>query len=578
MRMHKCDVLVVGSGGAGLRAAVEAAEAGADVIVATKGVPGACGTTYTAASDWMAFGAAFGHADEADSPKEHWIDIMVKGGLLCTPELARAIAEDAPDRFQELEDWGADFDKTDDGKFVQILSDGARYARACGRGADTGPIIVNVLMDRCRAINAEDGPGSVEFLPRTMIVDVAVDGGAVHGAWGVGVEDDEPVAISTPSVVLASGGAGELYAINVFPGGQTGDGYAAALRAGCPLVNFEFIQIGPSIVHPINFALSGVFWRLNPEITNVVGEEFIPRYVPEGVDVDEAIYIKGVSYPFTIRNASKWVDVGVFTEISEGRGTEHRGVYMSLAHLEDHVIETEACVPFEHLLKHGLDLRKEAIEFAPAIQHFNGGARIDLQGATCINGLFAAGENAGGQHGADRPGGNALADSQVFGRRAGEAAAAVNGDADADFVRQFAEDGVAALASTDGGEDVDAIIGDLSWRMWKGASVVRTEDSLSGALSAAEEAAERLANASGSMRRLAEARNLALLGRCVAIPARMRDESRGTHYRADCDAVNDAEWQRQIELSLENGEVRAEKQQRIEMTGELAGLEEKLEG
>jgi fumarate reductase (CoM/CoB) subunit A len=529
MRMHECDVLVVGSGGAGLRAAVEAAEGGAKVIVATKGVPGACGTTYTAASDWMAFGAAFGHADEEDSPREHWIDIMVKGGLLCTPELARAIAEDAPARFQELEDWGADFDKTEDGRFVQILSDGARYPRACGRGADTGPIIVDVLMDRCREIN-EQGPGSVEFLPRTMIVDVAVDGDTVHGAWGVGMADDEPLAIAAPSVVLASGGAGELYAVNVFPGGATGDGYAIALRAGCPLVNFEFIQIGPSIVHPINFALSGVFWRLNPQITNVLGEEFIPRYIPAGVDVGEAIYIKGVSYPFTIRNASKWVDVAVFTEIREGRGTTHRGVHMSLAHLEDHVIEEDACVPFEHLLKHGLDLRKEAIEFAPAVQHFNGGARIDLHGRTCLNGLFAAGENAGGQHGADRPGGNALADSQVFGRRAGEAATSADHGADAAFVRDFAEGGLAALQPTGPGDEVDQIVGDLAWEMWKGASVVRTEESLGEALAAAEAAAERLESASGSVRGLAEARNLALLGRCVAIPARMRDESRGTHY------------------------------------------------
>jgi fumarate reductase (CoM/CoB) subunit A len=504
------------------------------------------------------------------------VDIMVKGGLVCTPELSRAIAEDAPDRFQELEDWGADFDKTDEGKFVQILSDGARYPRACGRGADTGPIIVDVLMDRCREIT-ENGPGSVEFLPRTMLVDVAVDGDTVHGAWGIGMDDDEPMAIAAPSVVLAGGGAGELYAINVFPEGATGDGYAMALRAGCPLVNFEFIQIGPSIVHPINFALSGVFWRLDPQITNVLGEEFIPRYVPEGVDVDEAIFIKGVSYPFTIRNASKWVDVGVFTEISEGRGTDHRGVHMSLAHLDDEVIEQEACVPFEHLLKHGLDLRKEAVEFAPAVQHFNGGARIDVNGRTCVGGLFAAGENAGGQHGADRPGGNALADSQVFGRRAGEAAANEGGDADSDFVQEFAEAGLAELQPGDG-EDVDEVLGDLAWEMWKGASVVRTEDSLGDALAAAEDAAERLQNASGSLRRLAEARNLALLGRCVAIPAHMRDESRGTHYRADCDAVNDPDWQRQIELQLSDGEIAAQKQEPIELTGELEGLEEKLEG
>ncbi len=577
MRMHECDVLVVGSGGAGLRAAVAAAEAGAKVIVATKGTPGACGTTYTAASDWMAFGAAFGHADEADSPREHWIDIMVKGGLLCTPELARAIAEDAPARFQELEDWGADFDKTEDGRFVQILSDGARYPRACGRGADTGPIIVRTLMERCREIS-RTGPGSVEFLPRTMIVDVAVDGGTVRGAWGLGMENDEPVAIATPAVVLAGGGAGEMFALNVFPMGATGDGYAAALRAGCPLVNFEFVQIGPSIVHPIHFALSGVFWRMHPKITNVLGEEFIPRYIPEGVDIEQAIFIKGVSYPFTIRNASKWVDVAVFSEISQGRGTEHRGVFMGLAHLDDRTIEQDACVPFEHLLKSGLDLRTDAVEFAPAVQHFNGGARIDIAGRTCIAGLLAAGENAGGQHGADRPGGNALADSQVFGRRAGEAAAEVDGAGDAEFVRSFAESGLAALQPAAGGEDVDAILSAMAWEMWKGGTVVRTAESLAQAALAAEVASERLKSASGSQRRLAEARNMALLGRCVALPASMREESRGTHYRADCDAVNDPQWQRQIELRLEGDEIVAEVQPLIELSGELSGLEKKLEG
>lgn len=577
MQRHECDVLVVGSGGAGLRAALEAAGEGARVMVATKGDPGACGTTYTAASDWMAFGAAFGHADPEDSPREHWIDIMVKGGLLCTPDLARTIAEEAPGRFQELDDWGGDFDKTEDGRFVQILSDGARYPRACGRGADTGPIIVDVLMQQCRQAN-EEGPGSVEFLPRTMMVDLATDGGRVHGAWGVGMDDDEAVAVAAPAVVLAAGGAGELYAINVFPDGATGDGYAMALRAGCPLVNFEFIQIGPSIVHPVNFALSGVFWRLNPEITNINGEEFIPRYIPEGVDIDEAIHIKGVSYPFTVRNASKWVDVAVFTEIKEGRGTEHRGVYMSLAHQPDAVIEEDASVPFEHLMEHGLDLRREAIEFAPAIQHFNGGVRMDVKARTCIEGLCVAGENAGGQHGADRPGGNALADAQVFGRRAGASAAKVDHAADAQLAREAAKRGLADLGESGAGDDVEEILGDLAWEMWRGASVVRTEQSLSDALAASARAEQRLTDAAGPLRRRAEARNMALLGRCVALPARMRDESRGTHYRADCDAVNDPDWQRQIQLRLEDEEVIAETQAPIVIPSELGALKEKLEG
>ncbi len=577
MKVHECDVLVVGSGGAGLRAALEAARAGARVIVAAKGTPGACGTTYTAASDWMAFGAAFGHADPADSPREHWIDIMVKGGLLCRPELARAIAEDAPARFQELDDWGGNFDRDERGGFKQILSDGARYPRACGRGADTGPIIVRVLMEQCRQIS-QKGPGAVEFLPHVMMVDLVTEAGAVIGAWGLDLTDDGPVAVAAPAVVLAAGGAGKLYRLNVFPDGATGDGYAMALRAGVPLVNFEFIQIGPSIVHPIHFALSGVFWRLEPRITNARGEEFIPKYIPAGVDIAEAIYLKGVSYPFTVRNASKWVDVAVFTEISEGRGTEHHGVYMSLAHRPPQVIETEAHVPFEHLMKAGLDLRREAIEFAPAIQHFNGGVQIDLRGATALPGLFACGENAGGQHGADRPGGNALADCQVFGRRAGAAAAQVRGDSDAATVAQAAQEGYNALGASGAGEAATAIRERLSWAMWQGASVVRTEEGLSAALQAALSAQEQLASAAGSRAQRAELRNLALLGQCVTIPARLRTESRGTHYRADCAAVNDPSWQRQIRVWLSGEEVRAEPLDPITLPAELAGIERMLEG
>lgn len=577
MRTYECDVLVVGSGGAGLRAAVEAARAGAHVLVSAKGMPGACGATYTAASDWMAFGAAFGHADPADSPHEHWIDIMVKGGLLCTPELARTISYEAPERFQELDDWGGNFDRDENGGFRQILSDGARYPRACGRGADTGPVIVEVLMEQCNLINAQ-GPGSVRFLPETMMVDLIVDGGRIHGAWGLGMNDDEPFVVVAPAVVLAAGGAGELFAINVFPEGATGDGYAMALRAGLPLVNFEFIQIGPSIVHPIKFALSGVFWRLQPKITNVLHEEFIPRYIPEGVDIDRAIYLKGVSYPFTVRNESKWVDVAVFTEISEGRGTEHLGVYMSLAHQPAEVVETEARVPFEHLMKYGLDLRTDALEFAPAIQHFNGGVRMDVQARTAIEGLCVCGENAGGQHGADRPGGNALADCQVFGRRAGASATRVEHTADAAVARDAAEAGLAALGAADGDVSAEEVLGELAWEMWRGASVVRTEESLTAALSAAQRAQERLAGATGSLRRRAEVRNLALLGQCVALPARLRTESRGTHYRADVEAVNDPQWQRQIEVRLRDDEVRAEVLDPIVLPEEVAGLEKLLEG
>jgi fumarate reductase (CoM/CoB) subunit A len=586
MKTYRTDVLVIGAGGAGLRAAIEAKANGADVLMVNKGVSGETGCTKSAASDWMAFGAAFGHADPKDSPREHWIDIMVKGGLVCEPPLCRNIAFNAPDRLMELENWGADFDKTDDGKFVQILSDGARYPRACGRGADTGPVIIDVLMDRASQLN-------VEFANNVSAVDLILNAsGEVVGCWGVDMDTGELVIFEAGAVVLAAGGAGGLYALNVFPEGMSGDGYAMAYRAGAELVNMEFVQIGPSIVHPIHFALSGVFWRLNPRITNKHDEEFIPKYVPAGVDIGKAIYIKGVSYPFTIRNESKWVDVAVYTEIAEGRGTEHNGVYMDISHNDPEVVETEASVPFNHLMKYGIDLRKDKVEFAPAIQHFNGGVHINVDAGSTVPGLYAAGENAGGQHGADRPGGNALADCQAHGKIAGENAARVAGSRKVSLggeeIKQIEKAYSELIAERKGSVTVEQAIADLRWIMWKNASVVRTEGGLKSIISYIS-SAPMPAVTSDDVREFVDYRNMLVVGRMVAESALMRNESRGTHYRADCAAVNDPTWLKQILIAksplippLAKGgrgdyEIRLNTRP-IELPAELEYLKKSLEG
>ena len=566
------DVLVIGAGGAGLRAALEAKANGADVLVINKGVSGETGCTKSAASDWMAFGAAFGHADPRDSPKEHWIDIMVKGGLVCEPPLSRNIAFDAPDRLMDLENWGADLDKTDEGKFVQILSDGARYPRACGRGADTGPVIIEVLMDRASQQN-------VRFTNNVSAVDLVLnESGEVIGCWGVDVETGQLTLVEAGAVVLATGGAGSLYAINVFPDGMSGDGYAMAYRAGAQLVNMEFVQIGPSIVHPIHFALSGVFWRLNPLITNKYDEEFIPKYVPQGVDIGRAIHVKGVSYPFTIRNDSKWVDVAAYTEIAEGRGTEHNGVYMDISHNDPGVIETEARVPFTHLMKCGIDLRKDKLEFAPAIQHFNGGVHINARAECTIPGLFAAGENAGGQHGADRPGGNALSDCQVHGKIAGENAARFSRSRTASTApceqieRAYSE----LMAEREGSLTVKQALADLKWMMWKNAGVVRKAGGLESTISYIR-SAPMPAVTPNDVQKFVDYRNMLVVGRMVAESALMRNESRGTHFRADLATVNDPAWLKQITITRKGEEMLLDTQP-IELPGELGHLKQLLEG
>jgi len=575
MRAYKTDVLVIGAGGAGLRAAIEAKSNGADVVVVNKGVSGQTGCTRSAASDWMAFGAAFGHADPADNPIEHWIDIMVKGGLVCDPLLSKNIAFNAPDRLMDLENWGANFDKTTDGKFVQILSDGARYPRACGRGADTGPIIIKVLINRANQLG-------VKFTDNISSADLILDeSGVVTGCWGVDRKTGELAIFEAGAVVLAAGGAGNLYAINVFPGGMSGDGYAMAYRIGAELVNMEFIQIGPSIVHPLNFALSGVFWRLNPRITNKYGEEFIPKYIPRGVDINKAIYTKGVSYPFTIRNESKWVDVAVYTEIAEGRGTEHNGVYMDISHNDPEVIRTRARVPFNHLINYGIDLRKDRVEFAPAIQHFNGGVRINAKAETNIPGLYAAGENAGGQHGADRPGGNALADCQVHGKIAGENAAefarfrkriALTSGRMSEIEKAYSE----LTAERNGSMTVEQATAGLRWIMWKNASIVRTADGLKSIISYISSIATP-AVAHSDVHKFLDYRNMLVVGRMIAESALMRNESRGTHYRADRKAVNDPAWLRQIVIKDDGGEMNLSAYP-IELPPELQHLKGSLEG
>ena len=575
MKTYKTDVLVVGAGGAGLRAAVEAKTNGADVLVVNKGVSGETGCTKSAASDWMAFGAAFGHADPADSPKEHWIDIMVKGGLICESPLCKNIAFNAPDRLMDLENWGANFDKTDDGKFVQILSDGARYPRACGQGADTGPVIVKVLMDRAKKLN-------VGFADNTSAVDLVLnESGEIAGCWGVDMDAGELVVFEAGAVVLAAGGAGKLYALNVFPEGMSGDGHGMAYRAGAEMVNMEFVQIGPSIVYPIHFALSGIFWRLNPRITNKHDEEFIQKYIPEGVDIGKAIYVKGVSYPFTIRNESKWVDVAVYTEIAEGRGTEHNGIYMDISHNDPAAIETEARVPFNHLMKYGIDLRKDKVEFAPAIQHFNGGVHIDVKAASTIPGLYAAGENAGGQHGADRPGGNALADCQAHGKIAGESAAEFSGSRegvslDREAIKSIEREYTELIAEQTGTVAVAQAIADLNWTMWKNASVVRTAAGLRSAISHIS-AAPVPATGPDDVQKLLDYRNMLTVGKMVAKSALMRCESRGTHYRSDCAAVNDPGWLKQILITRRDDEMKLETRP-IELPPELQELKKALEG
>lgn len=526
---HTWDVLVVGAGAAGLRAAIAAHAAGARTLVVDRGTPGRAGTTVAAASDWMAFGAAFGHRDPEDSPEQHGIDIRIKGGLCLLPRLACRIAEDAPARLMDIEAYGERFDRAADGTYLQVHSDGATYARACGRGADTGPMMIRALMAEC------DRRG-IERVGGLQLIDLAVSAeGAVVGA-SLADAEGRRLAVRAAATVLATGGAGQIFEHNALPAGMYGSGYAAALRAGARLANMEFIQIGPCIGYPVKFALSGIFWRMNPRLTNGMGQELLLSSIPPSIDIAHALHIKGHSFPFTVRNDSVYIDVAIYREIAAGRGGPHGGVFIDVSHNPREELERRAAVPLEHLLARGIDFRERPMEFAPSIQHCNGGILIDERAAADLPGLFAAGEAAGGQHGADRPGGNALADSQVFGHIAGHSAA--------EHARQAGAAEATEAASMPGedlnGRPVAEVLDRVRRAMWVGCSVVRTDSGLAEAQAAVDEA---LATpVAGSLAERLDLRDALTVARTHLASARRRTESRGTHLRADHPVTRDPEW------------------------------------
>ena len=555
MKKFRTDVLIIGGGGAGSRAAIEADKLGVDVTIICKGEYGESGCTSNSASEWMAYGVALGIADPRDSCEAHFRDIVEMGAYVCDQNLAKIIAYEAPDRFFELVDWGVNFLRDENGRFKQFMSDGASYPRACGTGADTGRQIMNAL----KKIVDERG---IRVIENMMAVDLVVNNGKVVGAVAIDVETLELTFFEAKSTIISTGGAGGLFLHNVFPDGMTGDGYAMALRAGAKLVNMEFMQIGPCVTSPFKFDVGGVLWRLGPRLINGRGEEYLRKYLPAGVSLEEAYSLKAVSFPFTMRNASGYIDIANFTEIIEGRGTENRCVYFDLSHIDPKILETEAQIPFRFFLDRGIDIRREPLEIAPAIQHMNGGILINERAEAGISGLYAAGEAAGGQHGADRPGGNSLADCQVFGARAGryaaERARETSATSSIKAARKIAEK-IEALLKLRGNLNIEKIRREIREMMWRNVSVVKRGDILTETVKKLQSykklLSSRLNVAENRLVEALELRNMIDTGLAIAEAALVRKETRGSHYRADYPSRDDGRWMKMIEIRMSNGNI-----------------------
>lgn len=552
------DVLIIGAGGAGLRAAIEASACGARVGLVCKSLLGKAHTVM--AEGGMA--AAMANVDERDGWETHFADTMRGGQYLNNWRMAELHARQAPDRVRELESWGAVFDRTQKGRIMQRNFGGHKYPRLAHVGDRTGLEMIRTLQDH----GIHQG---IDVHMECTVTTLLKDGNRVSGAFAYERERGKFKLFKAKAIVLATGGIGRAFKITSNSWEYTGDGQALAYFAGADLVDMEFVQFHPTgMVWPPSVRGILVTEGVRGEggiLKNSKGERFMFNDIPElyahqTSDNPE----EGWRYVTGDRNARRPPELltrdhvarCIVREIREGRGSPHGGVYLDIAWIKEKIPNAEEHIKKKlpsmyHQFKElaGIDITKEPMEVGPTTHYVMGGVRVngDTQMST-IPGLFAAGECAAGLHGANRLGGNSLSDLVVFGRIAGEQAAlfaksegeAKIKDADVEAARRD------ALAPLDGNRDHSAggpyqIQYDLQDMMQDKVGIVRTEDEMQQAIEGIEELKPLAAKVGAVGNReynpgwhtALDLKNLLLVAECVARSAVVRRESRGAHFRDD---------------------------------------------
>jgi len=526
-----CDVLVVGGGGAGMRAAVAAAEAGCSVAVVMKSLLGKAHTVMAEGG----IAAALGNVDPGDSWEVHFADTMLGGQLLNNWRMVELYAHEVIDRVYELERWGGLFDRTNDGRIMQRAFGAHSWKRLCHVGDRTGLELIRTLQDKL-----VHTPGADVHMEYTL-TSLLTSGDRVCGAMGYRRSDGRFVVFRSGAVVLASGGWGRMYRYTSNSWEGTGDGAAMAYDAGADLIDMEFVQFHPTgMVWPPGARGILVTEAVRGEgglLFNAEGERFMLEYDP-------------VKKELSSRDV---VARSIYKEVKAGRGTPHGGAYLDVRHLGAEQVRKKlpSMVEQFHALA-SVDITTEPMEVAPTIHYTMGGVRVEAAtGAATIPGLYAAGEVAGGLHGANRLGGNSLGDILVFGKRAGEAAAeyaGTRGRARAADDRQIAAEQAALLEPLDGSED-GASAGenpyklheDLQAAMQDDAGIGRSEESLERALAAILALRERSARmhvAGGRMlnpgwHTCRDVTNMLTISESIVRSALERRESRGSQWRFD---------------------------------------------
>jgi succinate dehydrogenase / fumarate reductase flavoprotein subunit len=525
MERHDYDVVVIGAGGAGLRAAIAAAEAGARTALVCKSLLGKAHTVMAEGG----VAASFGNVAPEDNWQVHFQDTMFGGKYLNNWHMAELHARESPDRVRELERWGGVFDRTPDRKLSQRAFGGHTYKRLVHIGDRTGLELIRTLQDK--AVHSD-----IDVFMECTITRLLKDGERVCGAVGYWRATGEFVAFAARALVLATGGAGRCWRITSNSWECTGDGHSLAYEAGAELVDMEFVQFHPTgMVWPPGVVGLLVTEAVRGEggiLRNAIGERFMERYDPKRLEL----------------STRDVVSRAIFTEVKERRGTSHGGVFLDVSHLDGATVRTKLPSMYDQFVElAGVDITREAMEVGPTCHYVMGGIRVEAEtGQSTVEGLFAAGECSGGMNGANRLGGNSLSDLLVFGKRTGESAARYGAGAPGPRI----DDAQAADAAAEmtrfltgpGVEDPYRLHDELKAVMQEDVGIYRDAAGLETALGRITELQRRAASVRAPSGTAAynpgwnlcrDLRNMLIVSEAVARAALLREESRGAHSRLD---------------------------------------------
>jgi succinate dehydrogenase / fumarate reductase flavoprotein subunit len=575
---HRYDVVIIGAGGAGLRAAIAAREAGLRTAIICKSLFGKAHTVMAEGG----IAASMGNVNSRDNWQVHYRDTMRGGKFLNNPRMAELHAKEAPDRVWELETYGALFDRTPEGKISQRNFGGHEYPRLAHVGDRTGLELIRTLQQKIVSLQQDDaradGQTGASDAKLTVFAELTItelltdESGAIAGAFGYWRESGRFVLFRAPAVVLATGGIGKSFKVTSNSWEYTGDGHALALRAGSSLLNMEFVQFHPTgMVWPPSVKGILVTESVRGDggvLRNSDGERFMFNYVPD-------VFRK--SYAQSEDEADRWysdpdnnkrppellprdeVARAINSEVKAGRGSPHGGVFLDVSTRlpAEEIIRRLPSMHHQFKELADVDITKEPMEVGPTCHYVMGGVQVDpdTAAADAVPGLFAAGEVAGGMHGSNRLGGNSLSDLLVFGRRAGLGAAdyiqALRGDYPTVPEPAVKQAATAALAPFDEqhGENPYTLHQELQQTMNDLVGIIRKEEEMVKALERLTDLKQRASKVSVEGHRqfnpgwhlALDLKNMIAVSECVARAALIRQESRGGHTRDDYPEMS-ADW------------------------------------